>query len=59
MNPITQKAAFLCRVSHQQVSLCPVCIYIPVPKVAVQFLVLYKVQQIRRSKQNLKCFYRL
>lgn len=56
MNPVTQKVAPLCGLRHQQalgVAALP-GIYIPLPRVAEQYLVLYKVQHTRKSKQNLR-----
>lgn len=58
MNPIIQEAWFRVewvtdRHLALQGSLQPVCICILIPKAGVQFLILYKVQRIRKSKQNL------
>lgn len=59
MSPVTQEAAFPRRARPQQAlglaALPATCFLdIPVPRVAAQFLFLYKVQHIRKSKENLK-----
>lgn len=58
VSPILQEAVIPSAVSHWQAlgfaGLPATCLHLhPIPKAGVQFLALYKVQHIRKSKQHL------